>query len=193
MNLQYPPPPSKDQTDLRNYKPVPKGFISPGLKTMMEGMPPAKAYKAAASNFYTIAGLSLVNSIIAAFGSGIIFVIGLGITQLVDAIASVIGKNAGDSKLIFTIMALVFDLMACSVIAGLGYFTSKGHMWALLTGVVLYVLDTLLMLFFKVWVGFFFHLFFLWQIWTAYRVLRGWQKLQAQHPVDGFPQNIGTS
>jgi len=89
--------------------------------------------------FYWIAGLSVVNSIIGIAGGNLHFVVGLGITQAVDAIAKPLG-NPG----------MVLDLIINGVVAGIfalfGAFATKGQKWAFLTGMVLYSLDGLLLL-----------------------------------------------
>jgi len=192
MNSSLPPTPPKEyQANLQGYKPA-DPFIPPQARKAMENLPPEKAYKSAASNFYAIAVLSFLNSIISAFGGGFVFVIGLGITQLIDGIAYVLGQNASDSKLIFTAFALIFDLGACIAFALFGYFTSKSKHWAFVVGMSLYALDAILTLLFKDWIGFAFHLYFLWQLWMMYRILGYWRKL-SKKPIDSFPQDIGVS
>lgn len=192
MNSQFPPTPPKEyQDDLQRYKPE-KDFIPPSTRKVMESLPPDKAYKNAGSNFYAIAGFSFVNSVLAALGTGFIFVIGLGITQLVDVIVYLIKTNEPNASAVFTTVGLLLDLGVCVVFAVFGYFTSKGRNWALVTGMILYALDALLVFFFKDWIGLAFHLFFLWQIWMMYRVLGYWKKLN-KGSMDSFPQNIGVS
>jgi hypothetical protein len=158
----------------------------------MEKIPLAQAYKGASSNFYTIAAFSLINSIIAAFQGGLHFVIGLGITQLIDAFAYVFGKNVPDLKLAFMIISGSLDLLVCGVIALFGFLASRSHNWAIVTGMALYALDAMLMLFFNDWIGFAFHLYFLWRIWMNWQVIRLWKKAE-KNALDAFPQNIGSS
>ena len=186
-----PQPPREYQDDLLRYKPD-NNSIPPQARKAMANIPPQKAYKNASGNFYAIAGFSFINSLISIFGGGLVFVIGLGITQFIDAIAYLLKQDAGDSGFIFNIVALVFDLAACLTFVIFGYFTSKGRNWALMIGMILYALDAVLMVLFKDWIGFAFHLFFLWQLWMMYRVLGYWRKL-AKQPVDPFSQNLGLS
>jgi hypothetical protein len=191
MASQFPPTPPKEYQDDLQRSQLDKNFIPPSVRKAMNELPPEKAYRNAANNFYTIAGLSLLNSIIAALGTGFVFVIGLGITQLIDAVVHIAKANMPGSSLVLTAIGLFFDIVICAVIAIIGYLTSKGNNWSLITGMILYALDAILVLFFKDWIGFAFHLFFLWQIWMIYRVLGYWKKLD-KRSVDSFPQNIGT-
>ena len=56
-----------------------------------------RAVSGGASWFYWIAGLSLVNSAIVLFGGQWNFIVGLGVTQIIDAIASVVAQELGSS------------------------------------------------------------------------------------------------
>jgi hypothetical protein len=89
--------------------------------------------------FYWIAGLSLINSAVVIFGGSFHFVVGLGVTSVVDAFAKLAG-NAG----------IVLDLIINGFVAGLfclfGSCASKAQKWAFLVGMILYALDGLLLL-----------------------------------------------
>src|ERR1041385_2954703 len=81
-------------------------FLMPGQdqKEILE-----KRLMAGASQFYWIAALSLLNSIILFFGGKLQFIFGLGVTQVVDGIS--IGLQAGA---IGRALAFIFDLAAAS-------------------------------------------------------------------------------
>ncbi len=89
--------------------------------------------------FYWIAGLSLVNSAVVIFGGHFHFVVGLGVTSIVDAMA----KQAGSA-------GVVLDLIINGFVAALffvfGSFASKAQKWAFVVGMGLYALDGLLLL-----------------------------------------------
>ncbi|HOF87305.1 MAG TPA: hypothetical protein PLZ36_04240 [Armatimonadota bacterium] len=120
--------------------------------------------------FYWIVGLSLINAVIAAFKGGVSFVIGLNSALIISAAAG----EATDATLkgvLFTI-SLVF----IAVFGIIGYLAVKRRHWALLTGFVLYVIDTLFILIMipgGVDLGLIlnagFHLFALWGIFQAIR------------------------
>jgi len=122
--------------------------------------------RSGASWFYWIAGLSVINSIIAATGSTWGFMAGLGVTQLIDGLGQSIGT---ETKAI----TLGLDVIVAAMCAGLGVWASRNS-WAYLGGMILYALDGGLFLIVGDWVGLAFHglvLFFLWGGWTAQRAL----------------------
>lgn len=120
--------------------------------------------KSGASWFYWIAALSLVNSIVAFTGSDWRFIIGLGVTQIIDALG-----HEGGGKFV----ALALDLMAAGVLVLFGVFGSKGHLWAFIVGMVLFALDGVIFLLVQDWIGVAFHAFVL------YCLFRGFQGCRA--------------
>jgi hypothetical protein len=148
--------------------------------------------RAGANNFYWIAGLSVVNSFISAFGGGINFVIGLGLTQVVDAFARVFADEAREAALLFTLVGLVLSILVAGIFAIFGVFAVKQLRWAFIAGMLLYGLDAALLLAFQDWIGFFFHLYFLWGLWNGLQALIQLQKLSPSGQViSGFPRDIG--
>ncbi len=148
--------------------------------------------KVGANNFYWIAVLSVVNSFISAFGGGLTFVVGLGVTQIVDALSVIVARDMPDAALIAKGIGLVLSIVVSGVIAIFGYFAGKGQRWAFYVGMALYGLDALLLLAFQDWLGFAFHLYFLWGLFTGLQALNQLQKLLPRQASD-FPQDIGVS
>ncbi len=142
----------------------------------------ARQMKAGASNFYWIAGLSVINSLVTIFGGGFYFVIGLGVTLIIDGIAQGVAQEFGGSPLILG-MGFLFSLLFDILFAVFGYFAGKGKRWAFITGMIFYGLDALLMLAFQEWLGFGFHLFFMWGIWQGLRALGRLKALEAANPM----------
>lgn len=149
--------------------------------------------KIGANNFYWIAGLSIVNSFISAFGGSLTFVIGLGITQSVDALTYIFTKEVSNEASLFKGIGLVLSALICGGFALLGFFAGRTHRWAFITGIVLYAFDSVLMLVFQNWIGFIFHLYFLWGLWNGLRAINQLQEFNATRPglLLGFPKNIG--
>ncbi len=148
-----------------------------------------------ANNFYWIAALSMINSLISTFGGGVSFVIGLGLTQFVDAFVFLFAEEFSDSAVIFKAIGLILSILVSSVFAILGYYGGKSQRWAFVVGMVLYGLDALLMIFFQDWIGFFFHLYFLYGLWNGLQALNQLQKITAVQSgtVLDFPKDIGAS
>ena len=134
----------------------------------------ANTARSGAGWFYWIAGLSVVNSIATLSGSSWGFIIGLGITQVFDALASNLG---GSGKLV----ALVLDLLAAGVLVVFGVFANKGRAWAFVVGMILYALDGLIFLAVGDWLSVGFHVFALFCIlagFSANQKLRALQRAQ---------------
>ena len=125
-----------------------------------------------ASNFFWIAGLSIVNSVVSLLGGGITFVIGLAITQIVDGVSMVVAEElTGNAATILRIAAFVVNLLIAGLFALFGFFASKQKKWAFLVGMILYLIDGILSLIFKDYMGFAFHLFLLIGLFSGYRAL----------------------
>lgn len=123
------------------------------------------AAKRGANWFYWIAGLSIINSVIMANGSNTHFVVGLGITEVFDAV----GRGLHGSG---HVVALGFSIAIAGVFVLFGYFANKMQQWSFLVGMVLYGLDALLLVSFSDMLSAGFHalvLFFLFKGFTAAR------------------------
>ena len=117
--------------------------------------------RAGAKWFYWIAALSIINSIVVIAGGNFHFVVGLGITSVVDAFAKRVG-SAGS----------VLDVIINGFVAGLfvlfGTFAVKAQKWAFVVGMMLYVLDGLLLLRLRDFLGVGFHAYALFAIYRGY-------------------------
>lgn len=103
--------------------------------------------------FYWVAGLSLVNSLASLAGQKWRFVLGLGITQLGDALAVHSGRGIG--------VVAVLDAVIVASFVLLGRFAQQGRVWAFGVGAAIYALDGLIFLGLRDWVGVAFHVFVL--------------------------------
>lgn len=111
--------------------------------------------------FYWVAGLSLINSFAALSGTNWRFIIGLGITQLIDGLGSDLG---GGGKAV----VLVLDLLAAGLFILFGIFATKGHRWAFIVGMILFALDGLIFLLVRDWLGVGFHVFVLYCLFRGF-------------------------
>jgi hypothetical protein len=129
-------------------------------------------FKSGAGWFYWIAGLSLINSVIMMVGGGWSFMIGLGITQLIDAIAGVMAEGLGsDMGVVIRLVAFVLDVVIAGIVVGFGMLARKRHKWAFIVGMVLYALDGLIFLWAGDYLSMGFHLFVLFWLYQGVRAL----------------------
>jgi len=114
--------------------------------------------------FIWIGILSVVNSVMILTGAGFHFILGLGVTQVIDAFSRAVG-SAG----------LVLDLIINGGIVGIfvlfWYFAKQGHKWAFIVGMGLYSIDGLLLLVGHAFLDAAFHL------WVLYRLYQGYTTL----------------
>jgi hypothetical protein len=91
--------------------------------------------------FYAIAGLSIINSIIFLAGGNFYFVIGLGISQLIDGIAvAVAGQTGQNAGLLIKMVAFGLDILIAIVFVLFGFFARR-HKWIYVVGMIIYALD----------------------------------------------------
>lgn len=97
--------------------------------------------------FFWIAGLSLITAAILLFGGDINFVVGLAVTMLIAAVAAGAEQNVDPGTvLVIKVVAFAACAAAASVFAGFGFFARRGHVWAFVIGMFLYLLDGLIYL-----------------------------------------------
>ena len=125
-----------------------------------------KQLKGGGSWFYWIAGLSLVNSVMALSGSPTRLVLGLGVTQIFDGLAQEMRSGAGLA------VAVVLDLLAAAVFVFFGVFANKRHTWSFIVGMALYALDGLIYLIGPDWLGVGFHAFVLFCLFRGFKACR---------------------
>lgn len=154
----------------------------------------ARRMKSGANNFYWIAGLSVINSLILEFGGNSYFVVGLASTLFVDSIFVEFAKQFPDAGIFVKLIGLAISIFIAAIFVLFGFFSNKGKRWAFIVGMVFYGVDTLIMLAFQEWMGLIFHGLFLFGLFGGIRALNQLQNLtlpQQSRQTD-FPQNIGT-
>jgi hypothetical protein len=147
---------------------APQGFGAPQTNNAatLERMRAEAMVKGGASWFLWIAGLSMLNSVISSFGGGLRFIFGLGITQLVDAVAHQAGSTG-------VFLDLVINAFIAGVFVLFWKFAKDGAKWAFIVGMGLYLLDGLLCLQFKDILAAAFH------GWALFRMFQGFSATSA--------------
>lgn len=119
--------------------------------------------------FYWIAALSVINTMVTLFGGSWNFIIGLGITQIVDTYsyqyAAGLGSYAG-------YLAIFIDLVIAGFFAVLGYLSNKKKNWSFILGMILYAADGLLFVVVLDYLSILFHLIALYFIYKGYSANR---------------------
>lgn len=144
--------------------------------------------KSGAHWFYWIAALSLVTSIISLAGGSWGFFISLGVTQLIDGLATAVAAEAGWG---FQAVAFVFDLIAAGLFALFGYFASKRNNWAFMIGMGLYALDGLVFILARHWLGLVFHAYALYSMYGGYKACAALTELDRHAPPPPAPAPVG--
>lgn len=117
--------------------------------------------------FYWIAGLSVVNSVLMLTNADLQMVVGLGITQVVAALAVSLG-----SPTVAVAVAMVATIAVAGIFALMGFLGgTKGAVWAFVLGMVLYALDTPVFILFEDWLPVAFHAFALFSMWKGLQAL----------------------
>lgn len=102
--------------------------------------------KHGANWFYWIAGLSLVNSLFFLFGTQVSFLGGRGISLVVDAFVGGVIEAGGPAT--FRAVAIVINFVFIAAFALLGYYAGRQFKGAFLIGIIIYLLDSVLVLVF---------------------------------------------
>lgn len=124
--------------------------------------------KSGANSFFLIAGFSLVNTVLFFLGGRLNFLIGLGITQLIDGIASGVAAGySADVGLVAKLVALLIDIMIAGVFVLFGVFARKRAKWSFFVGATLYSLDALIFLLVKDVLSIGFHILMLFWLFSG--------------------------
>jgi len=107
----------------------------------------------------------MINSLVVIFKGNFRFVVGLGITSVVDAFARRVG-SAG------SVLDIIINGFVAGVFVLFGTFAVKAQRWAFLVGMALYLLDGLLLVSVKDYLGVAFHAYALFAIYRGFTVTR---------------------
>jgi hypothetical protein len=142
-----------------------------------------KQMKNGANWFFWIAGLSLINTIIFLFDGSVYFVVGLGITQVVDGLMYYAGEDFGPGIAPFVqVVGLAINIVIMGIFVFFGFQARKARKWAFITGLIFYGLDVLLL----IWAGDLFSiLFHALALFGLFQGLRAAGKLATLEPFGG--------
>lgn len=138
---------------------------------VLEGL--HKAVRGGGSWFYWVAGLSIINTLVVLFHGDVAFIVGLGATQIVDAVIWEAGPEVA-------LIALPINLVIAGVYVLLGYFACQRMRWAFILGIVFYALDGLIFVLVKDWLPLAFHAYVLYAISRGLKAAGVLRELEAE-------------
>ncbi|HSD26241.1 MAG TPA: hypothetical protein VLL75_03005, partial [Vicinamibacteria bacterium] len=107
--------------------------IACGFRASSAGIPADRLRKTCGNSFYWIGGLSLLNSVTQALGSDGAFLAGLGVTQVIDAVAAGIAEGTdGTAGTVVRGIGFGLDVVAASLFILLGWEARDRKRWAFL-------------------------------------------------------------
>jgi hypothetical protein len=130
--------------------------------------------------FYWVAGLSLVNSAILLSEGDRHFLIGLGVTQFINAIALHWAKQAPETAMVAKVVAGAFTLITAAVVAAFGLGTNRRYSWLFIAGMILYTIDGLIYVLFEDWLSIAFHVFVLTRLFSGFQACRELNSAESQ-------------
>jgi hypothetical protein len=136
--------------------------------------------KSGANWFFWIAGLSVVNSVIYLLDARLSFIVGLGMTQIVDAFASVFSEELPEGLALFRVLALVINLAIVALFTGFGLLARRGKRWAFMVGMGLYFLDGIIFLWVSDWFAAIFHAIALYGLFRGYLACRELRRIESE-------------
>ena len=125
----------------------------------------AARVRSGADWFFWIAGMSVVNSVATLFGSTWQFVLGLGVTQIVDAVAAELGGAA-------QVVALLSGIVPVAFFAVMGYLARRGRRWPFVVGMLAFAVDGVVVLLLQNVISAAFHAYALYRIYGGFRAAR---------------------
>jgi amino acid transporter len=129
-------------------------------------------FRNGANWFYWIAALSLASTVLMLIGSTIIPALTLGTTEFLTEIAMY------DPTL--TYLVLVPYIIILGIVVLVGYLSNMGIRWVYMVGIVLFILDTMLLLTAMDLLGVGFHIFALFFMIKGYTALGKLKKLTSR-------------
>jgi hypothetical protein len=147
--------------------------VDPATHAVTERLRLEAQFRSGANWFFWIAGMSLVNSLVGLFGGHWGFVIGLGITQVIDA-----ALTSGDGDVGARLLGPLLTAAVAGVFIACGHFAREGRRSAFIAGMLLYVLDSLIFVLVRDVLAVAFHAF------ALYCLIKG---MRAKDHIDSLP------
>jgi hypothetical protein len=132
----------------------------------------------AANYFFWIAALSVVNTVLILSNAKFTFAFSLGIVDLVS-------YGSPDKTI-----AIVFTAVMAAIFAGLGLAARTGNAAVFITGMTLYALDAILLIFLQDWIGIAVHAYILFRLFQGVKYSFAMKKIVQQEEAEMRRQRI---
>jgi hypothetical protein len=119
--------------------------------------------------FFWIFGLSLINTVVYLLGKTFTFVLGLGVTQIVDGFMYALASELGTGGSVVRLIGFVIDVFIAGIFLLIGILGRKRNRTAIIIGMILYAVDGIILLLFQDFLSAGFHAFALVGIWNGLR------------------------
>lgn len=114
--------------------------------------------------FYWIACLAIISTVVFFSGYALAFIIGLAATQFIDL-------QLSQAAAPLRVLGVIIDLVISGLFFLFGYLGRKKDRRAIVTGMIVYAADAILLLRFQDWLGVAFHAWGLFSIWGGLKAL----------------------
>lgn len=147
--------------------------------------------KGSASWFYWIAALSAINWVASLFSVGYSFVVGLGVTQLIDGMAQGLIQELGSqTRTTLTIISFVAMLGFAGLYALFGFMGSRRASWAFVVGSILYILDAVIFIWARDFLPLVFHALALFSLLRGPGIIKKIKQLEEHQTVPAAIQPL---
>jgi hypothetical protein len=127
-------------------------------------------FKGGAGWFYWIAGLSVLNTVITLLGGDWVFIVGLGITQVIEIFAQTFAVEWGNNSFIY--VGIIINLLIAGIFVFFGIYSSKKSKSSFIVGMIFYAMDTIFFIIALDLLGIAFHAFALYNMIRGFRALK---------------------
>jgi hypothetical protein len=131
--------------------------------------------------YYWIAAMSAINTALYLAGSTLNFVIGLGVTQILDVFMKDLVEKLGSGATFLQWIGYGVDLVIAGLFLLIGYLSNKRIRWIAIAGIVFYSLDGIILLLFRVYLAAGFHALAVLGILTGLRAMNDLKSLEQNY------------
>jgi len=143
--------------------------------------------KPGASWFDWIAIFSVVNAVIVLANGNWRFLLGLGVTDIVNAVALRSGSNGGQ------VAGLLVTVVAAGFFWVMGHFAKQGQRWAVIIGMFFYLLDGGICLVLQIWLSAAFHGYALFMLTRTFAAIKRYETAKHDAEAHGVFLELPTS